>query len=75
MFSAVVRPTPPGHGPGSVLASIFANSETLPAVDTCTIVVPVPWPLCLAPSLALKLLISIWPALSLPTLVGTDTMP
>jgi hypothetical protein len=44
MFSAVVSPTPPGHGPGSVSASIVANGETLPAVETCTIVVPVPLP-------------------------------
>ncbi len=75
MLSAVVSPTPPGQGPGSVLESMVANGVTLPAVETCTIVVPVPWPLCGAPSFALKLLISIWPALSLPVLVGTNTIP
>src|ERR1700691_4771388 len=75
MSSAVVSPTPPGHGPGSVLASIVANGETFPAAETCTIVVPVPWPFSFALSLALKLLISIWPAWSLPTLVGTVTIP
>src|ERR1700677_1953969 len=75
MFSAVVSPTPPGHGPGSVLAFTVANSEVFPAGLICTIVVPVPCPLSFAPSLALKLLISSWPAWSLPTLVGTVTIP
>jgi hypothetical protein len=37
--------------------------------------VPVPWPFSFALSLALKLLINIWPAWSLPTLVGTITIP
>jgi hypothetical protein len=57
------------------LASILANGETFPVLETCTIVVPVPWPVSFALSLALKLLISIWPTWSLPTLVGTSTMP
>src|SRR5215467_16285242 len=43
MPRAVVRPTPPGHGPGSEEAVICANTVCfwLPG-ETCTIVVPVP---------------------------------
>jgi hypothetical protein len=42
MLSAVVSPTPPGHGPGSVLALIEANSDSFPPGLSSTIVVPVP---------------------------------
>src|SRR5580658_2545790 len=75
MFSAVVRPTPPGQLPGSSLALTVANRLSLPAVVIWSIVVPVPWPFSLALSLALKLLTSSSPAWSLPTLVGTSAIP
>src|SRR5262252_10794311 len=42
MPRAVVRPTPPGHGPGSEEASICANTVCWPPGEICTIVVPVP---------------------------------
>src|ERR1700728_1676248 len=42
MFNGRVSPTPPGHGPGSVLAFTVANREVFPAGLICTIVVPVP---------------------------------
>src|SRR5205807_8267243 len=41
--SAVVRPTPPGHLPGSLAALIWAKTPSLPFGETWTIVVPVPW--------------------------------
>ena len=74
---AVVRPTPPGHGPGSEPASILANTCALPAGicadagEISSIVVPVPWRLLDA----LKLLIRMLPATSAPPLAGTATMP
>src|SRR5260370_31108496 len=50
--SAVVKPTPPGHLPGSVLALIWAKTFTVfTSGETSMIVVPVP--LCIAPLLIL----------------------
>ena len=66
-----MRPTPPGQLPGRVPASILANTDSLPAGLTCTIVVPVPWLLFLS----LKLLMSRSPARSFPALAGTTTIP
>src|SRR3974377_54338 len=72
MPRAVVRPTPPGHGPGSLEASICANTVCcwLPG-ETCTIVVPVP---CRLPEL-LKLLTRTSPLTRLPVVVGTTATP
>src|SRR5215472_2813672 len=72
MPRAVVRPTPPGHGPGSEEAFICANTVCclLPG-DTCTIVVPVP---CWFAEL-LKLLTRTSPLTRLPVLVGTTATP
>src|ERR1700739_626795 len=70
-LSAVVRPTPPGQLPGRLRALMFANSELFPLGLIWTIVVPVPWLL----ALSLKLLTSSAPDWSLPTLVGTRTIP
>src|SRR5437899_2532957 len=49
---AVVRPTPPGHLPGSAEALTFANSVRWPPGEISTIVLPVPCSL----DFALKLL-------------------
>src|SRR5260370_16866187 len=68
--SAVLRPTPPGQEPGSLDATIFANTLTLPRGETWTIVVPVPCRFLLL----LKLLIRTLPWTSLPWLrVATAT--
>src|SRR3974390_2122445 len=69
--SAVVRPTPPGQGPGSVVASIWANTDCWPRGEICTIVVPVPWRL----ALLLKLLTRTFPLTRFPVLVGTTATP
>src|SRR3974377_2186803 len=69
--SAVVSPTPPGHGPGKLLGSICVNRLTFPCGEICTIVVPVPcrfW-------LLLKLLTRIFPLTSVPVVVGTTAIP
>ncbi len=71
MPRAVVRPTPPGHGPGSEDALICANSVCWPPGETCTIVVPVP---CSFAEL-LKLLTRTSPLTRLPVLVGTTATP
>src|SRR5215468_4737848 len=68
---AVVRPTPPGHRPGSEEASICANSVCWPPGEICTIVVPVP---CRFAEL-LKLLTRTSPLTRLPVLVGTTATP
>ena len=67
---AVVRPTPPGQGPGS-LAGVCANTVCVPPGETCTIVVPVPCRLFTV----LKLLTRTSPLTRLPVLVGTTTTP
>src|SRR5258708_29847818 len=69
--SAVVSPTPPGHDPGSRLASISANWVTDPPGDISTMVVPAP---CRLRGL-LKLLTRTSPAPSRPTLAGTPARP
>src|SRR5690348_11451634 len=69
--SAVVRPTPPGQGPGSLDALILANTLSFPDGETWTIVVPVPcWFLEL-----LKLLIRTLPLTSEPRLMPTSPVP
>src|SRR6516162_6032451 len=68
---AVVRPTPPGHGPGSVVGSICANRLKFPVGEICTMVVPVPWKVLLA----LKLLIRMEPLFSRPMVLGTANTP
>jgi hypothetical protein len=40
--NAVVKPTPPGHGPGSLFAASDANTLTPPDGEICTIVVGCP---------------------------------
>src|ERR1700733_14736923 len=69
--SAVVSPTPPGQGPGSVVALRVANRLTWPSGATSTMVVPVP---CRFVE-SLKLLIRMWPARRLPTVRLTCAMP
>ena len=69
--SAVVRPTPPGHGPGSEDAPICANTVCCPPGETCTIVVPVPCRFCEL----LKLLTRTSPLTRLPMLRGTTATP
>src|ERR1039458_2548125 len=69
--SAVVNPIPPGHGPGRLVALIWANRLTEPLGVICTIVVPVPCRL----SLLLKLLTRIFPLTSDPVVTGTRTIP
>src|SRR5580704_5860563 len=61
--SAVVKPTPPGHGPGSAAGSICANRLKFPWGEICTIVVPVPCKL----ALLLKLLTKMLPRCNRPT--------
>ncbi len=68
--SAVVRPTPPGHAPGSG-PWIWAKVLTDPHGETCTMVVPVPCEL----AALLKLLTRVSPATSLPVDWGTTVMP
>src|SRR5580700_10369613 len=58
---AVVKPRPPGHGPG----------KRLPSGAICTIVVPVPCRF----ALLLKLLIRMLPLIRDPVLRGTRAMP
>jgi hypothetical protein len=69
--SAVVSPTPPGHAFEAGSDPIVANVFTDPAGDTSTIVLPVPCTF----ALLLKLLTSVSPLMSLPTVVGTTAMP
>ncbi len=69
--SAVVRPTPPGQGPGSLDALILANTLSFPDGETWTIVVPVP---CRFLAL-LKLLIRTLPLTSEPWLLVTSAVP
>src|SRR5215469_10255220 len=69
--SAVVRPTPPGQGPGSVLALMSAKRDRIPFGLTWTIVVPLPCSL----RLLLKLLISTLPACRSPVLCWIMKMP
>ncbi len=69
--SAVVRPTPPGHLPGSLAALIWANTLSLPFGETWTIVVPVPWRFFEL----LKLLIRTSPLTSEPWFLRTSAMP
>jgi len=71
MPRAVVRPTPPGHGPGRLDFLMCANTVRCPPGETCTIVVPVP---CRFLEL-LKLLTRTWPLTRLPTLLGTTATP
>src|SRR5215471_3780751 len=69
--SAVVRPTPPGQEPGSLAATILANTLSIPDGETWTIVVPVPcWFLAL-----LKLLTRTLPLTSEPWLWRTSAVP
>src|SRR5215469_7096293 len=68
---AVVRPTPPGHGPGSSVATISAKSSTPPLGLICTMVVPLPCWL----ALLLKLLTRMLPATSFPAVTGTKATP
>src|SRR5450755_1862921 len=69
--SAVVRPTPPGQGPGNVAGLIEAKSFTVPPGVISSIVVPVP---CRFAEL-LKLLIRRSPRVRFPTDRGTTTIP
>ena len=69
--SAVVSPTPPGHGPGSEAAFSSANTLSYPPGAICTMVVPVPWML----ETALKLLTSTLPRVNMPAVAGTTAMP
>ena len=71
MARAVVRPTPPGHAPGSRAALIWANSLTVWFGATSTIVVPVP---CVF-ALLLKLLTRTSPRWSLSLLLVTTATP
>jgi hypothetical protein len=66
---AVVRPMPPGQGPGKELRA--ANTLSVPFGAISTMVVPVP---CALP-LLLKLLTKICPATSLPVVTGTIATP
>src|SRR4029077_16884517 len=68
---AVVRPTPPGHLPGSLAALIWAKTPSLPFGETWTIVVPVPWRFFEL----LKLLIRTSPLTSAPWLLVTRAIP
>src|SRR5271155_1716727 len=65
--SAVVRPTPPGHGPGRVLGLMLANNDRWPDGVIWTMVLPVPWRL----ALLLKLLTRTLPARRRPVLCRT----
>ena len=69
--SAVVRPTPPGHRPGSVDRVMRANTVRCPPGEICTIVVPVP---CRFLEL-LKLLTRMSPLTRLPMLWRTTATP
>ena len=69
--SAVVRPTPPGHDPGSMLRLTLANSDRWPPGEISTSVLPVP---CWF-ALSLKLLISTSPARRRPVLCRMIAMP
>ena len=71
IVSAVVRPTPSGHLPGSVAALIWAKALSLPFGETWTIVVPVPWKFFEL----LKLLIRMLPLTSDPWFLRTSTVP
>jgi hypothetical protein len=41
--SAVVSPTPPGHGPGKLFGSSAAKTVIFPEASILSIVVPMPW--------------------------------
>src|SRR5215469_5522664 len=70
--SAVVRPMPPGHGPGSLFGASDANWVTLPVVgEISTMVLPVPCRL----RWLLKLLTSTSPATSRPAVTGGTATP
>src|SRR5437588_9332737 len=69
--SAVVRPTPPGHGPGSPDARMCANILRCPPGEISTIVLPVPCRL----ALSLKLRTRTSPDTSDPLLTGTRATP
>src|ERR1700685_871639 len=56
--SAVVKPIPPGHAPGSEADVMSANTDWVPVREIWTIVVPVPW----AFETSLKLLTSVLPS-------------
>src|SRR5215469_7344833 len=71
MSSAVVRPTPPGHGPGSLAFVMCANTVRWPPGEISTIVDPVPCWL----ALLLKLLTRTSPRFSLPWLCWTTATP
>src|SRR5512135_2441989 len=68
---AVVSPTPPGHAPGNVPASIWAKRPAVPFGATWTIVEPVP---CRLLSL-LKLLTRTLPAFRFPIVCSTMATP
>src|SRR5215469_17383623 len=71
MPRAVVRPTPPGHGPGRLDFLMCAKTVCCPPGETCTIVVPVP---CRFLEL-LKLLTRTLPLTRRPVLRGTTATP
>src|SRR5215469_12743811 len=69
---AVVRPRPPGHGPGSLFGASDANRVTFPVVgEISTIVLPVPCRL----RWLLKLLTSTSPTVSKPLVTGATATP
>jgi hypothetical protein len=68
---AVVKPTPPGQGPGKVAGSICANWLNVPLGAISTKVVPVPCKL----ELLLKLLMRIFPLVRLPAVRGIRKIP
>ena len=69
--NAVVSPMPPGQALAVGSDPIVANVPTVPAGDTCMIVVPVPCTF----ALSLKLLTSVSPLASFPTVSGTTATP
>src|SRR5262249_25871173 len=71
MTSAVVRPTPPGHGPVSLDLVMWANTAMWPRGESCTIGDPVPCWL----ALLLKLLTRTSPRISLPWVRRTTATP
>ena len=68
---AVVSPIPPGHTSDAGSDPIVANVRTVPLGETSTIVLPVPCRL----ALSLKLLTSVSPLTSLPTVINTTATP
>ena len=69
--SAVVRPIPPGHGPGRWLGRILANTLSLPPGVIWTMVRPVPCRFFLL----LKLLMSTLPRCRSPWVCWMTTVP